>query len=209
MIEHGRKGGYIRGMKRAAPGLLLICLGAAAHGDVVSPVPAPFPAARYQQMSAKSPFAVGTAAAPTAAPTPGFAANLYVNGVARIGATDYVTIKTKGEDKGTIFLAVGKSSDDGMKVDSVVWSDEMGKTKVYVTKAGEKATLSFDETAMAKVPVPDNPGMRIVPGQRGPQFPMPPGARPGGFPQQPGMGPPGGDPSRIQFRRRARIPGAP
>ena len=188
----------------------------------MQPLPTPFPPARYEEMSAKSPFALATAAAPTAAPTPGFAADLYVNGVARLGTNDYVTIKQRGDDKTVIFLAVGHLNDDGLKVERVEWSDEMAKTKVFVSKAGEKATLTFDQAEMAKaaLPPPSSPvQMPVMPGgRRG--YPIPPGGRPGfpmqlggrpmGFPQQPGM-PNAGGPGQphMQFRRRSLIPPAP
>lgn len=215
-----RKSDYAARMKLAAPVLLLVLAAGAARGDTEQPLPLPFPAARYQQMRAKSPFAVATAAVATAAPTPGFAADLYVNGVARIGTSDFVTIKERGENKGTIFLQVGKANDDGLEAKSVLWAEEMGKTKVVVSKAGEQATLSFDQAEMAKAappaPMPGLPGVRLpmVPGGQRPGFPMPPGGRPGGFGlQQPGgrmpQNPGAADQSRMQFRRRALIPPAP
>ena len=50
-------------------------------------------------MSARSPFAVATAAAAaTAAPTPGFASQLYVDGIAHVGKTDFVAIKSRDPD---------------------------------------------------------------------------------------------------------------
>jgi hypothetical protein len=144
-------------MKRKYPwtGMLApVCglAGLAAWADTVQPLPTPFPEVRYQQMSARSPFAVATASsAATAAPTPGFAAQLYVDGVAHVAQTDYVAIKSRDPDnKSVIFLGVGESTGDGMKVDRVQWSDEMGKSTVDVSKAGEKATLIFDEQQIVK-----------------------------------------------------------
>ena len=117
------------------------------------PLPTPFPQARYQQMSARSPFVLATAATPQAAPTPGFASQLYVDGIAHVGDTDFVAIKSRNPTPGkpvTIFLAVGQSTEDGMKVDRVQWSDQMGKSTVNVSKGGERATLIFDEAQIAK-----------------------------------------------------------
>jgi hypothetical protein len=139
------------------PGLL----GLAARADSLQPLPTPFPEARYRQMSAKSPFAVATAAsAPAAAPTPGFAAQLYVDGVAHLAQTDFVAIKSRDpENKSVIFLEVGESTEDGMKVERVQWSAEMGRSTVDVTKAGEKATLLFDQQQIAKnIAEPEAPG---------------------------------------------------
>lgn len=100
-------------MKSRFPLAGLLALGAgvmgpaAARADSPQPLPTPFPEARYRQMSQKSPFAVATATTTTAAPTPGFAAQLYVDGIARIADTDYVAIKSRDQDKPTLFLAVG------------------------------------------------------------------------------------------------------
>jgi hypothetical protein len=109
------------------------------------PLPSPFPETRYQQMTVKSPFAVATAAVAPAA-TPGFASDLYVDGVAHVGNTDYVAIKSRDPTKPVaIFLEVGESTGDGIKVEHVTWSEDMGKSTVDVTKDGAKATLIFDE----------------------------------------------------------------
>lgn len=160
------------------------------------PLPTPFPEARYQRMSARSPFAIATASsAPTAAPTPGFAAQLYVDGVAHVGSTDFVAIKSRDPDKqSVIFLEVGESSRDGMKVERVKWSDEMGKSTVDVSKAGEKATLIFDEAQMKTIAVaPAQPLLRL------PGVTVPPQARdavelPGPLNE-----------AQAQYRQRVRI----
>jgi len=178
-------------MKRNMPwaGLLALVsglMGLGAWAETSQPLPTPFPEARYKEMSAKSPFAVATAdAASTAAPTPGFAAQLYVDGVAHVGQTDFVVIKSRDPDKPlAIFLEVGKSTDDGLKVERVKWSDEMGKSTVDVSKAGERATLAFDEEQMAKNAGEAPPG---APGQQV-RMPMLPGqGRPAGFPLQNGQ----------------------
>jgi hypothetical protein len=196
--------------------LLLLPLAAWA----ATPLPTPFPEARYQQMSARSPFAIATAsAAATAAPTPGFAAQLFVDGVAHVGKTDYVAIKSRDPDQpAVIFLEVGKTSTDGLKVERVTWSTEMGKSTVDVSKAGEKATLEFDEqtvkavAAAAAAAPPGPPGMRLppmpMPG-RPMNFPMPNGMPQFNrfYPQQPGqaMVPPGAanlPPSVLNMQRR-------
>jgi len=129
------------------------------------PLPTPFPAARYEQMTQKSPFAVATSTAPPAAATPDFASQLYVDGVAHFGQTDYVAIKSRDASKPVaMFVAVGASTVDGMHVDAIRWSDQLGKSTVDVSKAGEKATLQFDEATLKEsqgAPVAD----------AGPQFP--------------------------------------
>jgi hypothetical protein len=123
----------------------LMGLGAwASSAPTAQPLPTPFPEARYERMSAKSPFAVASASAAPAA-TPGFAAQLFIDGVAHVGNTDFVAIKSRDpEHKSVLFLEVGMSTDDGMKIDAVQWSPEIGRSTVDVSKGGEKATLEFD-----------------------------------------------------------------
>jgi hypothetical protein len=117
------------------------------------PMPTPFPQARYQQLIAKSPFAVPTVTAAAPAATPDFAMQLYVQGVAHMGAKDFVAIKSRDLNKPvTLFVAVGDSTSDGMRVDGIRWSDVSGKSTVDVSKAGEKATLEFDEATLKSAP---------------------------------------------------------
>jgi len=195
---------------------LLLVAGMASLAD--TPLPAPFPEVRYRQMSERSPFAVATATAPASgAPTPGFAAQLYVDGVARVGQTEFVAIKNRSPDEGkpaVEFLEVGESGTDGLKVDRIKWSDEMGKSTVDVSKDGERATLAFDEDAIAKSAAAAQPGMGGAMMQNPVRMPMMPGRRypgnpafvqPGGqfngvYPQPPQNGMMPG----INFRRRIR-----
>ena len=224
-------------MKRNVPGLLGVgcavmgLMGWAAWAETAQPLPTPFPEVRYQQMSAKSPFAVATAAAAdaNAAPTPGFAAQLYIDGVAHVGDRDFVAIKTRNPEDGkpaVVVVESGTTTEDGIKVERVEWSPEMGKTTVDVSKDGEKATLAFDEQTVKSAPAVSNPM-----GQPGVQLPRIPGqVRQGNFPtsgpfQQPGAlfnrirafpqpqpnnmaGPPngaGGVAPGVDIRRRVRV----
>ena len=180
--------------------------GLAAYAESSQPLPTPFPQARYQLMSARSPFALATASVATAAPTPGFAAQLYVDGVAHVGSTDFVAIKSRDASKPVaIFLEVGKSTGDGLKVESVKWSDVMGKSTVDVSKGGERATLIFDEHQIAQEAAP-------APVPQGMQFPGHPFFANGfpvrAFPQNPGQPPgvyPAGSPVWIRRRMRGLI----
>ncbi len=114
-------------------------IGSGAWGGTSLPLPTPFPEARYQRMSARSPFAIASATAHVgAAATPGFAAQLYVDGVAHVGQSDFVAIKSRDPESPTaIFVEVGKSTNDGITVNRVNWSAETGKSTVEVTKGGE------------------------------------------------------------------------
>jgi len=149
----------------AATGLM----GLGAWAGTAQPLPTPFPEMRYERMSSKSPFAVASATSlAKGAPTPGFASQLYVDGVAHVGQVDFVAIKSREPDTPTIFLEVGQSAKDGMKVERVQWSDRMGKSTVEVSKGGEKATLLFDEQVLAKATAPAGSGVAMVPGNRMP-----------------------------------------
>jgi hypothetical protein len=168
------------GLTALATGLSLI--GLAAVAGTSQPLPTPFPRMRYQQMSARSPFAIASAAAAaTPAATPGFAAQLYVDGVAHAGQSDYVAIKSRDPQKPvTLFLEVGKSTDDGLKVERVKWSEQMGKSTVEVSKGGDKATLAFDEAQLTTVPNQPAPApVPQPPGQVGFPPPVPPRRVPG------------------------------
>jgi hypothetical protein len=126
------------------------------------PLPTPFPEMRYRQMSARSPFAVPASTAPVTATTPDFAAQLYVDGVAHFGQTDYVAIKSRDLSKPLVeFVSVGNTTYDGIKVERVTWSDNLGKSTVDVRKGAEKATLVFDQAAVASLP-PITPGNQRV-----------------------------------------------
>jgi hypothetical protein len=168
------------GLSAFASGLSLI--GLAARAGTSQPLPTPFPETRYQQMSARSPFAIASAAAATPAATPGFAAQLYVDGVAHLGQSDFVAIKSRDPQKPvTVFVEVGKSTDDGLKVERVMWSEQMGKSTVEVSKGGDRATLAFDEAQLAMVaspppppPVPQPPRRMGVPIPGQPRVPRPP-----------------------------------
>jgi hypothetical protein len=208
-----------------APALALLSTLAAiaAMAESAQPLPTPFPEARYQMMSARSPFAVATAAAPVPAATPGFAAQLYVDGVAHAGNVDYVAIKSRDPDNHKVlFVEVGKTTDDGLRVERVRWSNQMGKSTVDVSKDGEKATLLFDQdqiaAATSQPAQPQPPGFirqPIFPGQiRQLNFPPvngQPQYGPRFFPQRPGM-PNGIQPGVGNFpQRRIRgiIPSGP
>jgi hypothetical protein len=174
-LKWAARPGIVAGMKRNVPeaGVAVIASGLIVLGawagtpqsaHPAGPLPTPFPEARYQQLSARSPFALASAPVAAAAATPDFAAQLYVTGVADIGGDDFVSIKTRQPQDGKpaeVFLEVGGTTGDGMKVERVKWSDQMGKTTVDVSKAGEKATLAFDEDTVKTAP-PVQPGAPVA-----------------------------------------------
>lgn len=173
------------------------------------PMPEAHPAGRYSTMVEKSPFALATAAAPVAEPQASFAANWYVHGIARVGDTDFVTIKSR--DATQIFSLIGREPQNGVSVASIEWSETIGKSKVILQKGTETAKLEFNEaelrgpapgtnppnvaaTKPGQPSVPNNPGVVVTPpGSNNaprPGFPSRP-PYPGGMPQQGGTMQPG------------------
>jgi len=167
-------------------------------------------------MAEKSPFALATAAAPVAEPQASFAANWYVHGIARVGETDFVTIKSR--DATQIFSLIGREAQHGVSVASIEWSETIGKSKVILQKGTETAKLEFNEAEL-RAPAPGanppnvaatKPGQPGVPGV----IVTPPGSnnapRPGGMAGRPTY--PGGSmqtgiaPQPVPFPQAGAVP---
>lgn len=157
------------------------------------------PAERYAKLTDDSPFALATAALPDLeAPKKPWADNLYVTGLGKdyVNGKEevFVSIKSRGEQ--TAFSLYGSEPGyDGIAVGGVVWSDQVGKSKVTLRKGVEFATIEFDpqviQTPIAAQPVgapggqqnprfnkplrPNVPGMGVAPN---PQIPRPPAPAP-------------------------------
>jgi hypothetical protein len=143
-------------------------------------LPEAYPAERYEQLIEHSPFAVGTVQEPAAAPdAPGFAANLYVEGVAQLGYSegkerDFVAIKSRA-DQSTFWLSTGAAPNrDGIELGAVEWSQGVGKSKVTIRKGTETAVLEFDEATLRAAPIAAGGGAEGVPRSVRPS-PQPPG----------------------------------
>lgn len=168
-----------------------VCLALPARGAASSDLPAAWPEARYEPMIKTSPFALATPVVPVAAP--GFASNLYLTGLAKVGDRDFVTIAYR-DQQSRFSLYAGEESTDGVTLVSVEWSDVIGKSKVTVKKGTEFSTLGFDEATLQKpalvtpqpgqipqmpqvgqpmqrpvVPARTNQPLQQIPGQRNPQ----------------------------------------
>jgi len=200
-----------------------------------SPIPHAWPAARYEAMKQKSPFALATPLDPVADPKASFASNWYVSGIGRMDGEDFVTIKAR--DLSTQFSLYGHdaNSENGVTLASIEWSDKIGKSTVVIKKGTETAKLEFNEAEIrgpaqvttAKGPPVggNNKGAQQAKGGSGqPLTPLPPysaerpllpnpgspGATPPAIPfPTPGQPPAGGDSPQGQDRRRIRIINAP
>jgi len=125
--------------------LLLVTASGAVGGD--DPVPTALPKERYGTMSARSPFALTTAAAPVQ--TQGsFAANWFVSGIARLNDEDFVSIKAR--DLSAQFSLFGREThpQNGVALASVNWSDAIGKSTVILRRGTETAKLEFNEAEL-------------------------------------------------------------
>jgi hypothetical protein len=128
---------------------------------------------RYQAMLNRSPFAIATVAVPTA--TPDFAKDLYVANAARSADGGFVTIASATEKNLKEYLSTKGPNEHGFAISDIQWSDQVGQTKVTITKDGKYATLTFNQALLSQVPQNPNQAQTNVP-------------QPPGYP--PGMSPP-------------------
>jgi hypothetical protein len=141
-------------------------------GAVESAIPTVFPAERYEQMIAKSPFALATPPAPVAAPPDkSFADGWFVSGLAQLDGKDFVTIKSR--DLGVQLSLFGTDAKDGISLQKVEWSPAIGRSTVTIMKDGQTAKLEFNQAEL----------------QSGANAPAAPAAQPPGMIRPPGTNP--------------------
>jgi len=185
-------------MKRFVLAMALPCSVLASDSPDI-PVSRPF--ADYEKMVSNSPFTLATPVAKPAEVNP--FQNYYVTGLSKLEGKDCVFLSTRdGQNRYTLFA--GEQGPDGLIIDRVEWSEEMGRSKVHLRRgtgagvAGEAGVVEFDQAqiqrpvAAAPAPMPNAPGQPNRPT-------LPPGFRnrtPDG--QTPGVGP-------SEQRRRVRI----
>ena len=184
---------------------LVLCLTTTAWAKDDLPTTEEF--AHYQPMLQRSPFAVATAGALPS--TPDFAKDLYVANAAHSTEGDFVTLASTTDKNRKEYLST-KETVNGYSISNIQWSDQVGETKVTITKDGQFATLTFNEALLSQAiqnpvgansataaaagnPGPDRRGIRRRAIQRPmpvPQIPTPPPhvrpiIRRGATPQQP------------------------
>jgi hypothetical protein len=103
---------------------------------------------RYTRMVDQSPFAIATAAALPEA-TPGFAKDLYVGNAARSPEGDMATIMSSSDRNFKKYLTT-REPVDGYSIASIEWSEDVGKTKVTISKDGQFATLIFNQSLLSQ-----------------------------------------------------------
>jgi hypothetical protein len=125
---------------------------------------------RYTAMVNHSPFAVATAVALPEA-TPGFAKDLYVGNAARSSEGDMVTIRSSSDQNFKKYLTTGEPV-DGYSIAQIDWSEDVGKTKVTITKDGKFATLTFNQSLLSQATSAGRPVVDQMP-SRVPIIPSP------------------------------------
>ena len=103
---------------------------------------------RYTRMVDQSPFAIATAAALPEA-TPGFARDLYIANAARSPEGDMATIMSSSDRNFKKYLTT-REPVDGYSIASIEWSEDVGKTKVTISKDGQFATLIFNQSLLSQ-----------------------------------------------------------
>jgi hypothetical protein len=103
---------------------------------------------RYTRMLDQSPFAIATAPALPEA-TPDFSRDLYIANAARSPEGDMVTIMSSSDRNFKKYLTT-REPVDGYSIASIEWSEDVGKTKVTISKDGKFATLTFNQSLLSQ-----------------------------------------------------------
>ena len=133
---------------------------------------------RYQAMLNRSPFAIASVAVPSA--TPDFAKDLYVANAARSADGGFVTIASASDRNLKEYLSTKEANEHGFAISDIQWSDQLGQTKVTITKDGKYATLTFNQALLSQtLQNPNQPQLNALQPQP-PLFPpgMPPPPQP-------------------------------
>ena len=101
--------------------------------------------------------------------TPDFSKDLYVANAARSPEGDMVTIRSSSDQNFKKYLTT-REPVDGYSIASIEWSEDVGKTKVTISKDGKFATLTFNQSLLSQAasagrPVVDQmpPRVPIIP----------------------------------------------
>lgn len=120
----------------------------ALSGSADDVLPERFNFDRYTRMADQSPFAIATAAALPEA-TPDFAKDLYIANAARSPEGDMTTLMSSSDRNFKKYLTT-REPVDGYSIASIEWSEDVGKTKVTISKDGQFATLIFNQSLLSQ-----------------------------------------------------------
>jgi len=96
----------------------------------------------------QSPFAIATASALPEA-TPDFARDFYIANAARSPGGDMVTLMSSSDQNFKKYLTT-REPVDGYSIAQIEWSEDVGKTKVTISKDGQFATLTFNQSLLSQ-----------------------------------------------------------
>ncbi len=97
-----------------------------------------------------------------------FAADLFVVGLAKVGAKDFVIILNR-QTREKFSLLSGEPGADGTELAGVDWAEDPSQSRVTIRKGGDSSALQFDESAF-KRPAAPVPGMQGGGVRRPPAF---------------------------------------
>ena len=155
------------------PLVILFALTAVASADDL--IPQAFPADRYAETKAKSPFVLETKPAETEAPVVNVFQNLYLRGVGKAEGKDYVLVQRLGEERPMRFIGNEPGPED-FTVKSVRIGNNFRETTVVLQKGAATREIHFKEDTI-NVPPPAAAGQTRGPAMPG-QFQKPGGAMP-------------------------------
>jgi hypothetical protein len=170
-------------MKKTTISISIFALSSAVSLVRADDLPAKLNFDRYKGILDNSPFAVASAVVAPAA-TPNFAKDLFIANAARSEDGDMVTLASSSDKEFKKYLTT-KEPVDGYSIANIEWSDRVGETKVTISKDGQFATLTFNQTLLSQ-PMPNRPSAPapgIPPPQQPaqlfkPSLPAPAGAMP-------------------------------
>ena len=116
---------------------------------------------RYTRMADQSPFAIATAAALPEA-TPDFAKDLYIANAARSPEGDMTTLMSSSDRNFKKYLTT-REPVDGYSIANIEWSEDVGKTKVTISKDGQFATLIFNQSLLSQATATGQPIAKQMP----------------------------------------------
>lgn len=153
-------------LMRLWPLTLILMLAPVVHAQEIAVIPQAAPLSEYENMTAKSPFALATApvAAPTEAP-PNFAADWILTGLAQLpngqgGTDDYVSIRSRDQRISFSLVGAEPASDpdpdvEGVALVRVERGNKLADTYAEIKKGSETAKVKFSEEVTTPPSSPD------------------------------------------------------
>jgi hypothetical protein len=145
----------------------IVCLSLAVLGDAPlwaeSTMPKGYDVSRYEMLWKRSPFTLSSAGDET---TFGFAQDMILGGIAKIGNTEMITIVDKKTQRRLLISPTAQP--DGISLVSIQMDNDLKKTSATIRKGGETATIKYDMeylAASAPAPVASAPAPGMQPGQ--------------------------------------------